>query len=52
MDDIKPFTRNEKELENLIQAVKIYSDNIGMEFEIEKCTMLIKKSGKQQWPKE
>ena len=46
MDDIKIFTKNEKELETLIHAVRIYSQDIGMEFGIEKCTMLVMKSGK------
>ena len=32
MDDIKLFAKNEKELEILIQALRIYSDDIGMEF--------------------
>ncbi len=31
MDDIKLFAKNEKELETLIQTVRIYSQNIGME---------------------
>ena len=43
MDDIK----NEKELETLIDAVRIYSQDIWMEFGIEKCTMLAMKSSKQ-----
>ena len=47
MDDIKLFARNEKKLENLIQSVRIYSQDIGMEFSREKCTMLVKKSGKR-----
>ena len=47
MDDIKIFAKNEKELETLINAVRIYSQNIGMEFGIEKCLMLVKKSGKR-----
>ena len=46
MDDIKLFAKNEKELETLIPAVRIYSEDIGMEFGIEKCAMLIMKSGK------
>ena len=29
MDDIKLLAKNEKELENLIQAVRIYSQDIG-----------------------
>ena len=46
MDDIKLLAKNEKELETLIHAVRIYSQDIGMEFGIEKCAMLIMKSGK------
>ena len=46
MNDIKLFIQNEKELETLILTVRIYSQIIGMEFDIEKCAMLIMKSGK------
>ena len=46
MDDTKLFVKNEKELETQIQAVRIYSEDIGMEFGIEKCVMLIMKRGK------
>ena len=34
MDDIKLFAKNEKGSETLIQAVRIYSEDIGMEFSI------------------
>ena len=34
MDDIKLFAKNEKELETLIHAVKIYRQDIRMEFGI------------------
>ena len=37
LDDIKLFAKNENELETLIHAVRIYSQDIGMEFGIEKC---------------
>ena len=47
MDDIKLFAKNKKELETLIHAVRIYSQDIRMEFGIEKCAMLVMKSGKQ-----
>ena len=47
MDDIKLFAKNEKELETLIHAIRIYSQDIGMEFGIEKCAMLVIKSGKR-----
>ena len=35
MDDIKLFAKNENELETLIDAVRIYSQDIGMEFGLE-----------------
>ena len=41
------FAKNEKELETLKHAVRIYSQDIGMEFGIEKCAMLVMKSGKR-----
>ena len=47
MDDVKLFAKNEKELETLIHAVRIYRQNIGMEFGTEKCAMLVMKNGKQ-----
>ena len=36
-DENKLFAKIEKELETLIQTVRIYSQDIGMEFNIEKC---------------
>ena len=47
MDDIKLFAKNEKELETLIHAVRIYSHDIGIEFGIEKYAQLVIKSGKR-----
>ena len=47
MDDLKLFAKNKKELETLIHAVRIYSQDIGMEFSIEKCAMLVMKSSKR-----
>ena len=47
MDDIKLFANNEKELETLIHTVIIYSQGIGMEVGIEKCTMIVIKRGKR-----
>ena len=48
MDDIKLFVKIEKELKILIEARRIYSEVIVMEFDIEKCVMLIMKSGTPQ----
>ena len=46
MDDIKLFAKNVKELETLIHVLRIYSQDIRMEFDLEKFAMLIMKSGK------
>ena len=48
MDDVKMFAKNEQVLETLIQTIRIYIQSIEMEFGIEKCAMLIMKSGKRQ----
>ena len=42
------MVKNEKELETLIHAVRTYSQDIGVEFGIEKCAMLVMKSVKRQ----
>ena len=39
MDDIKLFVKNEKELVTLIQTIRIYSQDIGIECGIEKCAL-------------
>ena len=48
MDDIEQFTKNEKELETLIQTIMLYSQDKGIEFVIEKCAMVIMRSRKRQ----
>ena len=48
MDDVKVFARTKKELETVIQTVRIYIQDIGMEFGIEKCAILIVKKGKEK----
>ena len=47
MDDTKIFAKNEEVLENRIQTVRIYSQDIGMKFGIEKCAMIVMKNGKR-----
>ena len=47
MDDIKLFAKNEKELETLIHTIRTYSQDIGMEFSIEKWALLVMKSVKR-----
>ena len=46
MDDLKLYANNEKSLESLIQTVRVFSNNIGMEFGVEKCAVLKMKKGK------
>ena len=50
-DDIKLFAGNEKELEILIQTVRIYSQSIELEFSKEKCDIPIMGSWKWQTTK-
>ena len=40
MDDLKLYSRNEKGLNSLVQTVSVFSEDVGMEFGIEKCAML------------
>ena len=47
MDDIKIFTKNEKELKILIQTIRIFSQAIGMKFGNE-CAVLIIKTRKKE----
>ena len=44
---MKQFSKNEKKLETLTQALRIYSDDVEMEFCMEKCALLMMKSGKR-----
>ena len=46
MDDLKLYSRNEKELDSLVQTIRTFSKDIGMEFDIEKCAMLVIEKGK------
>ena len=46
MDDLKLYSCNEKELDFLVQTIRIFSKDIGVEFSIEKCAMLVIEKGK------
>ena len=37
MDDLKLFGKNDSEIEGLLKTVKCFSDDIGMEFGLDKC---------------
>ena len=45
MDDLKLYSRNEKGVDSLVQAVRVFSEDIGMEFGIKKCAMLVMEKG-------
>ena len=44
VDDIKLFTKTEKEMESFIQTIREYSHDIGMEFDIGKCAVFLLKN--------
>ena len=46
MDGLKLYSRSEKGLASLVQTVCVFSEDIGMEFGIEKCAMLVMEKGK------
>ena len=46
--EIKIFTKIEKELETLQQAIRIYFKDIRMKIEIEKCSILVMKKAKRE----
>ena len=41
MDDLKLYSQSEKGLDSLVQTVRVFNEDIGMEFGIEKCAMLV-----------
>ncbi len=47
MNDLKLFAKNETEIKFLVQTVRIFSDDIGMQFGLEKCASMTKKRGKR-----
>ena len=46
MYDLKLYSRSEKGLDSLVHTVRIFSEDVGMEFGIEKCAMLVIEKGK------
>ena len=46
MDDLKLFGKNENQIDSLVQTVFVFSQDIGMEFGIKKCAVIILKRGK------
>ena len=46
MDDLKLIAKSEEELQKQMQTVKTFSDDIHMEFGLEKCAKIAFKRGK------
>ena len=46
MDDLKLYSRSENGLGSLVQAVRVFSEDIGIEFGIERCAMLVMEKGR------
>ena len=46
MDDLKLYGKNENQIDTLVNTVRVFSDDIRMEFGISKCAILIMKRGK------
>ena len=46
MDDLKLYSLSEKGLDCLVKTVCVFSEDIGMEFGMEKCAMLVMEKGK------
>ena len=46
MHNLKLFAKNKKQIDSLVQTVYIFSEDIGMQFGIKKCGVLIMERGK------
>ena len=46
MDDLKLFDKSKNQIDSLVQTVHIFSEDIGMQFGIKKCGVLIMERGK------
>ena len=46
MDDLNLYGRSERGLDSLVQAARLFREDIGMEVGIEKCAMLVMEKGK------
>jgi len=46
LDDLKLYGRNDREIESLVHTVRIFSEDIGMQFGIEKCATIKLQRGK------
>ena len=45
MDDLKLYEKNKRQLDTLANSVRIFSEDVQMQFEISKCAILIMRGG-------
>lgn len=46
MNDVKVYGKNKAEIESLVSIVQLISQDVGMEFGIKKCGVVVLKQGK------
>ena len=46
MDDLKLFGKSDDQIDSLVQILFTFSEDIGMEFGLKKCGVVILKKGK------
>ena len=46
MNDLKLYNRSEKGLDSLVQRFRVFCEDIGSEFGVKKCAMLVMKKEK------
>ena len=46
MDDLKLYRKDERQIDSLVNAVRVFSDGIGMKIGLKKCGVLVMKRGK------
>ena len=46
MEDLKLFAKNQDQIDSLVQTVHLFSEDIGMQFGLNKCGVLVLKRGK------
>ena len=45
MDDTKLYTKNQRDMDSLIQLTRIYSNDIRMSFRLDKCVWMVPRRG-------
>ena len=48
-DDLKIFAKSKNQIDSLVEFVHIFSEDIGMQFVINRCGVLIMERGKVIW---